>query len=128
MPISNRKCSSREIPDKAEGAEAILLDELKTGLDALASDQGKVMLKLTLPDVPDLYKAPLIADDRVIRVVAFQAAIPEPTPARRLRDNHGMIASFSRALLEELKRGAMSDAEFNAGLARPSTRSTRHPP
>ena len=82
-------------PDKA-GAEAILLDELTKGLDALP-DGRQVMLKLTIPDVPDLY-APLIAHERVARVVALSGGYSRADACARLARNHGMIASFSRAL------------------------------
>jgi len=74
-----------------------------------------VMLKLTIPDVPDLYKD-LIAHDRVVRVVALSGGYSRSDACRRLAQNHGMIASFSRALLEEL-RASMSAARFNAALA-----------
>jgi fructose-bisphosphate aldolase class I len=95
-------------------AEALLKDALARHLDALPSDQ-RVMLKLTIPDVPDLYKD-LIAHDRVVRVVALSGGYSRADACQRLARNHGMIASFSRALLEEL-RSSMSDATFNAALA-----------
>jgi fructose-bisphosphate aldolase class I len=100
-------------PDKAK-AEALLHDALARHLDALPADQ-QVMLKLTIPDVPDLYKD-LIAHDRVVRVVALSGGYSRPDACQRLARNHGMIASFSRALLEEL-RVSMSDAAFNAAIA-----------
>jgi fructose-bisphosphate aldolase class I len=100
-------------PDKPK-AEALLRDVLARHLDALPSDQP-VMLKLTIPDVPDLYKD-LIAHDRAVRVVALSGGYSRADACRRLARNHGMIASFSRALLDEL-RASMSDAEFNAALA-----------
>jgi len=100
-------------PNKAE-AEAILRDELLKGLDALTGDQ-KVMIKLTIPEVPDLYK-PLVDHDRVVRIVALSGGYEVSDACRRLSHNHGMIASFSRALLDDLKL-QMSDAEFNATLA-----------
>src|ERR1700744_97285 len=87
-------------PNKAE-AEAILRDELLRGLDALTGDQ-KVMIKLTIPEVPDLYK-PLIDHDRVVRIVALSGGYELTDACRRLSHNHGMIASFSRALLDDLK-------------------------
>ena len=101
-------------PDKA-GAETILLAELSRQLDA-ARDGYKVMLKLTIPDVPDLY-TPLIKHERVQRVVALSGGYKRADACQRLAKNHGMIASFSRALVEELKF-SMSDAEFDAALAR----------
>lgn len=100
-------------PDKPK-AEALLRDALARHLDALSPDQ-QVMLKLTIPDVPDLYKD-LIAHDRVIRVVALSGGYSRADACRRLARNHGMIASFSRALLEDL-RASMSDSEFYAALA-----------
>lgn len=101
-------------PDK-KGAEAMLLAELKKGLDAWTHD-GKVMLKLTIPEVPGLY-APLIAYPCVARVVALSGGYARRDACRRLAKNHGMIASFSRALVEELRHD-MSDAEFNGALDR----------
>ena len=100
-------------PDKPK-AEALLKDALARHLDALPSDQ-QVMLKLTIPDTPDLYKD-LIAHDRVLRVVALSGGYTRADACQRLARNHGMIASFSRALLEEL-RTSMSDTAFNAALA-----------
>jgi fructose-bisphosphate aldolase class I len=101
-------------PDKA-GAEAILLAELTQKLDALPEGR-KVMLKLTLPDVPDLY-LPLTKHPRIARIVALSGGYTRADACRRLAANRNMIASFSRALAEGLTR-AMSDAEFNATLAK----------
>jgi fructose-bisphosphate aldolase, class I len=101
-------------PDKA-GAEAILLAELTRKLDAVP-DGRRVMLKLTIPEVPDLY-LPLIKHPRIARVVALSGGYTRVDACKRLSANHGMIASFSRALAEEL-RHSMSDAEFEAALAR----------
>jgi fructose-bisphosphate aldolase class I len=100
-------------PDKS-GAEAILRDELLKGLNALPGDQP-VMLKLTIPETPDFYES-LIKHPRVIRVVALSGGYPLDDACQRLAKNHGMIASFSRALLDGLKK-SMSDAEFDAELA-----------
>jgi fructose-bisphosphate aldolase class I len=99
-------------PEKAN-AEGMLRDALLRGVDALTGD-ARVMLKLTIPETPDLYKE-LIAHDRVVRVVALSGGYTRADACARLAQNHGMIASFSRALLEEL-RVSMSDAEFNAAL------------
>jgi fructose-bisphosphate aldolase class I len=112
MPILEPEVSIKA-PDK-KGAEAILLDELKKGLDALPAGR-QVMFKLTPPEVPDLY-LPLIRDKRVLRVVALSGGYTRDDACRRLAQNHGMIASFSRALTEGLKR-SMSDAEFDTALA-----------
>ena len=73
------------------------------------------MFKLTIPDVPDLY-APLISTSACCASSRSPAAIRATMPAERLAQNHGMIASFSRALIEGLKR-SMSDAEFDKALA-----------
>ena len=112
VPIIEPEVSIKS-PDKA-GAEAILLAELTRHLDALPGDR-QVMLKLTLPDVPDLY-APLIKHKRVARVVALSGGYTRADACKRLAGNHGMIASYSRALAEGLTK-SMSDAEFNAALA-----------
>jgi fructose-bisphosphate aldolase, class I len=101
-------------PDKA-GAEAILLAELTKGLDALP-DSSRVMLKLTIPEVADFYR-PLIDHPRVARVVALSGGYTRTDACKRLAANHGMIASFSRALINELKK-SMSDGEFDATLAK----------
>jgi fructose-bisphosphate aldolase class I len=113
MPILEPEVSVKS-PDKA-GAEAILLAELKRHVDSLPSDR-QVMLKLTIPNVPDLY-APLINHPRVLRVVALSGGYTRDDACKRLAANHGMIASFSRALVEGLTY-SMSDEEFNAALAK----------
>jgi len=113
MPILEPEVSIKS-PDKP-GAEAILLAELTKHLDA-APDGPRVMFKLTLPDVPDLY-LPLTKHPRVARVVALSGGYTRAEACKRLAANHGVIASFSRALVEEL-RHSMSDAEFEAALAR----------
>jgi fructose-bisphosphate aldolase class I len=99
-------------PDK-KGAEALLLVELRRHLDDVPGDR-QVMLKLTLPDVPNLY-APVISHPRVARVVALSGGYTRDEACRRLSANHDMIASFSRALAEGLTH-SMSDGEFNAAL------------
>ena len=113
MPIIEPEVSIKS-PDK-KGAEAILLDELKKRTDALPAGQ-QVMFKLTLPDVADLY-APLVNHPRVARVVALSGGYTRADACQRLAANHGMIASFSRALVQDL-RVSMSDAEFEASLAK----------
>ncbi len=112
MPIIEPEVSIKS-PNKS-GAETILRDELRKGLDALPDDR-KVMLKLTIPDTPDFY-AELIEHPRVARVVALSGGYTRDDACRRLAANHGMIASFSRALAEDLKH-SMSEAEFDAALA-----------
>lgn len=104
---------SISIPDKAE-AEDILLAEIKKHLDDLPADK-QVMLKLTLPTKPNLYK-PLIDHPRVMRVVALSGGYSREDANAKLAQNTGMIASFSRALTEGLS-ARQSDDEFNAMLA-----------
>jgi fructose-bisphosphate aldolase class I len=111
MPILEPEVSIKA-PDKA-AAEEILRDEIQRRLDALEGD-GKVMLKLTIPTVSDLY-APLISHPRVQRVVALSGGYSRQEACRLLATNHGMIASFSRALIGDL-RSSMSDAAFDAAL------------
>jgi fructose-bisphosphate aldolase class I len=95
-------------------AEAILRDEIAKQLDMLPAGET-VVLKLTIPTVADFY-APLIAHKSVLRVVALSGGYSRADACEKLRRNHGMIASFSRALTENL-RVTMSDAEFDASLA-----------
>jgi fructose-bisphosphate aldolase class I len=113
IPIIEPEVSIKS-PDKS-GAEAILLAELTKKLDALPNDR-QVMLKLTIPDVPDLYM-PLVNHKRVVRVVALSGGYTRADACKRLAANHGMIASFSRALAEDL-RHSMSDAVFGGTLAK----------
>ncbi|HKM63802.1 MAG TPA: fructose bisphosphate aldolase [Acidisphaera sp.] len=112
VPIIEPEVSIKS-PDKA-GAETILRDEITRHLDALPEGE-RVMLKLTIPDVPDFY-APLISHKGVVRVVALSGGYTRDDACQRLAHNHGMIASFSRALTEGLKV-SMTDAEFDAELA-----------
>lgn len=100
------------IADKAE-AEDILLAEIKKQLDSVPAGK-QIMLKLTLPEKANLYK-PLIDDPRVMRVVALSGGYSRDDANARLKQNDGMIASFSRALTEGLS-AKQSDAEFDAAL------------
>ncbi|APH70149.1 fructose bisphosphate aldolase [Aquibium oceanicum] len=101
------------ISDKAE-AEEMLLAEIKKHLDEVPAGK-KIMLKLSLPTKPNLYK-PLIDDPRVMRVVALSGGYTRDEANAKLVQNAGMIASFSRALTEGLS-AEQSDADFNATLA-----------
>lgn len=101
-------------PDKAE-AEQLLLEGLMAGLGALADDQ-KVMLKLTLPNVDGFY-TPCIEHPNVLKVVALSGGYSRDEANARLSRQPGMVASFSRALVEGLS-AQQSDEEFNAGLDR----------
>jgi fructose-bisphosphate aldolase class I len=96
-----------------EEAETILRDEIAQQLDKLPAGE-EVMLKLTIPTVADFY-APLIAHKSVLRFVALSGGYSTADACEKLSHNHGMIASFSRALAENL-RVKMSDAEFDASL------------
>ena len=92
--------------------DTILRDEILKQLDAI--DQ-QVMLKLSLPVVPGTFDS-LVAHPKVLRVVALSGGFKRPEACVELAKNAGIIASFSRALLEDL-RHQMSDAEFDAALA-----------
>jgi fructose-bisphosphate aldolase class I len=99
-------------PQRAE-ADRILLEELLTALEALPGDD-EVMLKLSIPAEAGLFR-PLTEHSRVLRVVALSGGYARPEACRELARNPGMIASFSRALLEDLRHG-MSEDEFNRSL------------
>ena len=99
-------------PERAE-ADRILLDELVKALDSLPGNE-RVMLKLSLPTEPGLFD-PLVDHPRVLRVVALSGGYSRPEACRELARNRGIIASFSRALLEDL-RYQMSDEEFDRAL------------
>jgi fructose-bisphosphate aldolase, class I len=112
IPIIEPEVSIKS-PDKA-GAEAILRAEIQKHLDA-DPDGFKVMLKLTIPNEANLY-APLSTHGRVVRVVALSGGYTRDDACVRLSRNKDMIASFSRALVEDLTY-QMSDAEFDKSLA-----------
>ena len=99
-------------PDKAK-AEEIMLGCIKEHLTQLPAD-AKIMFKVTIPTVADLY-APLMQDPHVVRVVALSGGYPQDEANDLLAKNHGLIASFSRALAQDLRAG-QSDAEFDAVL------------
>lgn len=101
-----------EIPDKAE-AETMLKTQLRHRLDALPSGT-QVMLKLSIPTEDGFY-SDLIAHPSVLRVVALSGGYSRDEADERLARNPGLIASFSRALLEGLS-AQESDAEFDATL------------
>ena len=99
-------------PDKGK-AEELLKAAILEELDALPTGQ-LVMLKLTLPETNDLY-IELTRHPKVVRVVALSGGYTREEGNRRLRKNHGVVASFSRALVEGLSV-QQSDAEYNALL------------
>ena len=100
-------------PDK-NAAEQILNEQIRMHLDALVDDV-QVMLKLTIPSQDDLY-AGLIAHPRVMRVVALSGGYSRADANQRLARNHGLIASFSRALTEGLNVNQTA-ADFDNTLA-----------
>jgi fructose-bisphosphate aldolase class I len=101
-------------PQKGE-AETLLKAAILAELDQLADDQW-VMLKLTLPEVDDFH-AELVGHPRVLRVVALSGGYTRDDANARLARNHGLIASFSRALTEGLS-AQQNDEEFDAALDR----------
>ncbi len=106
-PEVNIKSPSRDQADR------ILLEELLNRLAALGEDE-RVMLKLSLPAQPGLFQS-LIDHPNVLRVVALSGGFSREEACRELTKNPGMIASFSRALLSDL-RAQQSDEEFNRTL------------
>lgn len=121
--IAHRICATGLVPilepevdiasPEKQAAENLLRDALANHLDQLDPDEH-VMLKLTLPEQGDLY-APLMEQPNVLRVAALSGGYSRKEATGRLARNHGMIASFSRALTEGLK-ATMTDAEFSAEL------------
>jgi fructose-bisphosphate aldolase class I len=99
-------------PEKAK-AEQLLKAAILEKLNELPAGQF-VMLKLTLPEQDDFY-ADFIKHPRVVRVVALSGGYSREEATDRLRKQHGVVASFSRALVEGLT-AQQSDAEFNAVL------------
>ena len=97
-------------PDR-DAADRILLDEILANLDGV---DERVMLKLSLPSEAGLFR-PLIEHSKVLRVVALSGGFSREEACRELARNPGMIASFSRALLSDL-RHQQSDDEFNRTL------------
>lgn len=103
-----------EINIKSEtraACDAIMLEEI---FKNLAGMDQQVMLKLSLPVVPGTFDA-LTSHPKVLRVVALSGGYKRPEACAELSKNKGIIASFSRALLEDL-RVTMNDAEFDASL------------
>lgn len=112
MPILEPEVTI-SIPDKA-AAEDLVLAEILKNLDTLP-DGAEFMFKLTLPTSPGQYQ-PLVSHPRVMRVVALSGGYGREEANRKLTENHGVIASFSRALTEGLSV-SQSDTEFDAMLA-----------
>lgn len=96
-----------------EQAEALLRDSLRSHLEKLP-DGATIMLKLTIPTQPDCY-ADLAADPRVLRLLALSGGYHRQKACELLAKDSDMIASFSRALLQDLS-DQQSDEEFEAQL------------
>jgi fructose-bisphosphate aldolase, class I len=103
---------SIDSPHKQE-AEALLRDALEAGVDALPAD-ATILLKLTIPTEPGLYGG-LAADPRVLRVLALSGGYSRDEACALLARDPAMIASFSRALLEDLSAG-QTDEQFTTQL------------
>ncbi|MFL6749131.1 MAG: fructose bisphosphate aldolase [Sphingomicrobium sp.] len=111
MPIIEPEVSIKS-PER-DAADRIMLAEILKQLDALP-DGEKVMLKLTIPAEAGLFQ-PLVDHPKVLRVVALSGGFTREEACRELAKNPGMIASFSRALLSDL-RADQSDEEFDRTL------------
>ena len=111
MPILEPEYSIKA-PDRGEG-EAILKAEILKQLDALPEGQ-QVMLKLSIPVVANFYRE-LIGHSKVLAVVALSGGYSTDEACAKLAENQGMIASFSRGLLQDL-RAHQSDEEFDCTL------------
>lgn len=101
--------------DDREAGEDILLAEIMKGLDSLPEGR-KVMLKLSIPVKPGHY-TPAIEHPNVLRVVALSGGYSTDDACDHLAKNPGMIASFSRGLLQDLRKG-QTDAEFDGALGK----------
>ena len=99
--------------DEKTSCEEVLLSSLKRHLTDL-SDEEYVVFKLTLPEKPNLY-AELGTHPQVLRVAALSGGYSQEESIERLQSNRSMIASFSRALTEELRRD-MADLDFSTAL------------
>ena len=121
--VADEVCASGLVPiiepevniksPERDSADRILLDELLAALDG---EGPRVMLKLSLPVEANLFQ-PLVEHPRVLRVVALSGGFTREEACRELARNPGMIASFSRALLSDLRHD-LDDAEFDRTLGR----------
>jgi len=111
MPIIEPEISIKSAT-RAE-CDTIMLVEILKHLDGMAAG-GQVMLKLTLPVVPGTFD-PLVDHPAVLKVVALSGGFARAEACAELAKNRGIIASFSRALLDDLRHG-MSDDEFAGSL------------
>ena len=111
VPIIEPEVNIRSL--ERAGADQMLLEEILTALEGL-SEGKRVMLKLSIPARAGLFD-PLVDHPKVLRVVALSGGFARPEACAELAKNRGMIASFSRALLEDM-RHQLSDAEFDKAL------------
>jgi fructose-bisphosphate aldolase class I len=111
MPIIEPEVSIKS-PER-DAADRVMLAEILKQLDALPEGQ-QVVLKLTIPAEPGLFQ-PLVDHPKVLRVVALSGGFSRDEACAELTKNPGMIASFSRALLSDLRQ-QMSDEEFDRSL------------
>lgn len=111
MPIVEPEVNI-ESEEKTE-CEVLLKDEILRNLDRLEGDQ-QVMLKLTLPEEPGFY-SDLINHPKVLKVVALSGGYSRDESCERLKQNPGMVASFSRAFTEGLSKD-QTDEEFSATI------------
>jgi len=113
MPIIEPEVNIKSA--ERDGADRILLEEIEKQLETIP-DGAQVMLKLSIPAQAGLFQ-PLVAHPSVLRVVALSGGFSREEACRELAKNPGMIASFSRALLSDL-RHHQSDDDFNGTLQR----------
>ena len=111
VPIIEPEVSIKS-PER-DAADRLLLNAILLGLESIPNGQ-RVMLKLSIPAEPNLFQ-PLVEHPRVLRVVALSGGFSRAEACAELAKNPGMIASFSRALLSDLRHG-MSDEEFDVSL------------
>lgn len=111
VPIIEPEISIKS-PER-DAADRLLLNAILRALESIPSGQ-RVMLKLSIPKEPNLFQ-PLVDHPKVLRVVALSGGFSRVEACRELAKNTGMIASFSRALLEDLRHD-MSDEEFDKAL------------
>ena len=111
VPIIEPEVSIKS-PER-DAADRLLLNAILSQLESIPNGQ-RVMLKLSIPAEPNLFQ-PLTEHPKVLRVVALSGGYSRLDACRELARNPGMIASFSRALLQDLRHG-MSDDEFDRTL------------
>lgn len=111
VPIIEPEVSIKS--EERDAADRLLLKAILGELESIPNGQ-RVMLKLSIPKEPNLFQ-PLVDHPKVLRVVALSGGFSRVEACRELAKNPGMIASFSRALLEDLRHD-MDDEEFDKTL------------